>query len=263
MKHTLFRVISGAALSVLVFGGVEAAAQEFAMPVEHNHVIGSCKGDLIVNASGVEYRTGHTKDARKWTYTDIKMIRLVSPRKIEVLSYESSLTKLGRDKVFEFKVLKGEVSKEVSEFLLSRVSKPLATSSVKSEEKGEYEIPARHRHRLGGCQGLIRVYQDRVVYESARPENSRLWRWSDIQSISRTGPYQFSITGYEPKLGGPTKTHNFDLKEQMNDTAYDYLWARIYKVTLPASPEVRQSGGSDTGTHSTAMTLRSYRITRR
>lgn len=243
MKHAGFRVtgrfIGAAAFSVLIFGG-EGLAQEFTFPVQHDHAIGSCKGDLIIAQDGIEYKTAHRKDARRWAYTDIKMVKLVSPQKVEVLSYESSRAKLGRDRTFEFKVQKGEVSKEVSEFLLSRVSRPLATSFVKSEEKAQYEIPARHRHRLGGCQGTIRVYADRIVYESTRPESSRLWRWSDIQSISRSGPYQLSITSYEPKFGGPTKAYNFDLKEALTEAGYDYLWARVYKVTLPVSLEVRQ-----------------------
>jgi hypothetical protein len=105
---------------------------------------------------------------------------------------------------------------------------------VRSEEKSAYEMPARHRHSFGGCQGTIRIYGDRVVYESARPENSGLWRWTDIRAISRTNPYQLSITSYEPKMGGPTKTYNFDLKERMSDAVYDYLWSRIYNVALPA-----------------------------
>jgi hypothetical protein len=240
MKHTVLRSVGVAAVLVLLFGGATALAEEFTFSVEHNHLVGSCKGDLIIGADAVEYRTSHKKHARKWTYADIKMINLDSPTKLEVLSYESRLMKMGGDRTFQFKVVKGEVPKEASDFLLSRVSRPLATSFVKSEEKGQFEILARHRHRLGDCEGTIKILANRVVYESARPENSRLWRWSDIQGISRTGPYQFSITSYEPKLGGPTKTYNFDLKERMSDAAYDYLWTRIYKITLPASLDVRQ-----------------------
>jgi hypothetical protein len=240
MKHTVLRLIGVAAVLVLLICGAEGRAQEFTLPVEHNHLFGSCKGDLIIGADAVEYRTDHKKHSRRWNHTDIKMIKLDSPTKLEVLSYESRLMKLGGDRTFEFKVVKGEVPKAASDFLLSRVSRPLATSFVKSEEKGQFEILARHRHRLGDCEGTIKVLADRIVYESARLENSRLWRWSDVQGISRTGPFQFSITSYEPKLGGPTKTYNFDLKERMSDTAYDYLWTRIYKITLPASLDVRQ-----------------------
>lgn len=242
MKAMTIRVISSIALATLVFGGREALAQEFKYRVEHDHAIGSCKGELIINQDGVEYRTGNKKHARKWAYTDIEMIKLRSPRMLELLTYESARVKLGRDQTFEFKMLDGEVTKEVSNFLLGRVDRPLSTTFVASEEKPQYAIPVRHRHLFGGDQGTLKVYADRVIYESQKPESSRYWRWSDIRSFSRISRYELSITTFEPKFGGPTKIFNFDLKEEMNDAMYDYLWARVYRPTLPASPDEKREG---------------------
>lgn len=239
VKHLIIRLFSVAALSILIPSGW-ASAQEFTFPVEHDHMFKSCKGDLIINGDGVEYRTTHKDHARRWTYTDIKMIKLVSPKEVKVLTYESRRLKLGRDETFQFKVLTGELSKDVNDFLLARESRPLATSFVKSEENPQYAIPVRHRDSFGGDQGTLKIYADGVAYDSVRTKSSRRWRWTDIQSISRMGPYQFAITTYEPKFGGPSRNYNFDLKERMDDTVYDYLWARVYKPTLPASPDVKQ-----------------------
>jgi hypothetical protein len=239
VKHLIIRLFGVAALSILIPSGW-ASAQEFTFPVEHNHTFKSCKGDLIINGEGLEYRTTHKDHARKWTYTDIKMIKLVSPKEVNVLTYESRLLTLGRDEAFQFKVLKGEMSKDVNDFLLARVSRPLATSFVKSEEEPQYAIAVRHRQSFGSDQGTLKIYADIVAYDSVSAKSSRRWRWTDIQSISRMGPYQFAITTYEPEFGGPTKTYIFDLKERMSDSVYDYLWSRIYKPTLPASPEVKE-----------------------
>lgn len=217
-----------------------ASAQEFTFRVEHDHAIGSCKGELLINQDGVEYRTGKKEHARKWTYTDIEMMKLRSPRKVEILTYESARMKLGRDRTFEFKVLDKEVTKDVSDFLLNRVERPLSTTFVASVEKPQYSIPVRHRQSFGGDQGTLKIYADGIAYDSVGTKSSRLWRWTDIQSISRMGPYQFAVTTYEPKFGGPTRTYNFDLKERMDDDAYDFVWSRIYKPTLPASMEVKQ-----------------------
>jgi len=97
-----------------------------------------------------------------------------------------------------------------------------------------YVLPARHRHRWGGCNGELRIYEDRVIYESFEDkENSRLWRWSDIQSFGRSGRYKFEIATFEPQFGGE-KTFNFDLKEEMTDEAYDFVWKKFYKVTYYA-----------------------------
>lgn len=236
MKRLIVQLFgTTATCTILMVAAVNA--QEFQFGVEHDHTFGSCKGDLIINKDGVEYRTTNKDHARRWGYTDIKMIKLVSSHKIKVLSYESRRLKLGRDETFEFKLAKGEVSREVSDFLLARVPGPLATSFVKSDEKPTYAIPVRHRHTFSGEQGTLRIYDDGLTYDSARIKSSRHWRWTDIKTISRTDPFQFSITTYEPKFGGPTKTFNFDLKERMDDTMYDYLWTRIYKSEIPASSE--------------------------
>ena len=242
MHMTLKRMASvvTASIGFLLALASVASAQEFTFRVEHDHAIGSCKGELLINQDGVEYRTGKKEHARKLTYTDIEMIKLRSPRKVEILTYESARMKLGRDRAFEFKVLDKEVTKDVSDFLLKRVERPLSTTFVASEEKPQYAISVRHRQSFGGDQGILKIYTDGVAYDSVRTKSSRRWRWSDIQSISRLGPYQFAITTYEPKLGGPTKTYNFDLKERMDDGVYDFVWSRIYKPTLPASPEVSQ-----------------------
>jgi hypothetical protein len=226
-------------LSILVSGNAKASPQEFKFAVEHDHLIRSCKGELVINQEGVEYRTKNKEHLRKWPYTDIKMIKLASPKDIKVYTYESSWMNVGRDETFEFKVIQGQATKELSDFLLARIARPLATTFVATEEKGRYEIPVRHNHRVSSCQGVLKVYPDKLIYESSKQENSRYWRWADIQSISRTGPYQFSVTTYEPKLGGP-KLYNFDLKEQMGEAIYEYLWARVYKVTYPKTFEVKQ-----------------------
>lgn len=235
MKNRMIRMLNVVALLALVVGGREALAQEFRFKVEHDHMIKSCRGDLIISPNGVEYRTGNKDHARKWGYTDIKMIELESPKEIEIISYETSRKTLGNDRGFEFKVLESEITKEVSDFLLARVARPLATTFVATEEKPRYEFPVRHRHRFGGCQGTLKMYADRLIYESEDAEGSRYWRFSDIKSISRTGSYQFAVTTYEPEFGGPSKTYNFDLKERMDEKVYDYLWARVYKVRLPVS----------------------------
>jgi len=243
MKNQLIRMLNVAAILVLVFGGREALGQEFKFKVEHEHLVKSCKGELIISPQGIEYQTENKDHAHKWGFTDIKMIRLESPKEVEIISYERSRKTLGTDREFEFKLVEGEVTKDVSDFLLTKVERPLSTSFVATEDKPSYELPVRHRHRFGACQGLLKVYADRVVYVSDKAENSRHWRWSDIRSISRTGPYQFGVTTYEPEFGGPSKTFNFDLKEQMDETVYDYLWSRVYKVRLPKSANENRLAG--------------------
>ena len=239
MKTIIVRIARVAAVLVLALA-CKATAQEFSFTVKHEHPVGSpCVGSLVLNQDGIEYRTNHKSHSRKWSFADIKMLKLESPTKVDVMTYETSLWSLGGDRTFEFKLTEGEINKAARDFLLSRIQRPMMSSFAASEEKARFDIPARHRHRLGGCQGRIRIYSDRVVYESDQPDGSRSWRWSDIRSISREGAYQFSIVSFEPQRGGPTKVYNFDLKEPMSDEAYDGMWAKVNRPARVAVADGR------------------------
>lgn len=223
----------------------ERKATEFRFRVRHDHLRKSCAGELVVNNTGVEYLTDHEQHKRSWPFNDIRLLKLISATKIEVLTYQQrrltpSLNepfKFGSDESFKFELLESEISADLSEFLLARIKRPVLTTFVRQageENPPLYVLPARHRHRWGGCNGELRIYEDRVIYESFEDkENSRLWRWSDIQSFGRSGRYKFEIATFEPQFGGE-KTFNFDLKEEMTDEAYDFVWKKFYKVTYYA-----------------------------
>jgi hypothetical protein len=89
-------------------------------------------------------------------------------------------------------------------------------------------------HRFGGCVGTLKVYPDRVAYET---ENSRFWRYGDIQSFSQSERYRFEVVSFEDKFSGP-KAYNFQLREEPPATAYDYVWTRVYPSRF------RPDGGS-------------------
>ena len=241
MKRLVLSLITALTFSVFFLSGTEASAVEYRFKAKHDHVRKYCVGELVINDSGVEYATGEKGHSRKWQYTDIKMLKLVSPTRLKVLSYENSRLKLG-DRDFQFELTEGQLTKEVSDFVLSKVARPVSTTFVPaSDEEPVYSIPVRHRRRLGGDEGTFKVYPTGVAYESAAGgDNSRYWRWSDIQGVGRSGKFSLSVKTYEPEFGGPTKSFDFDLKEQAGDEVYDYVWDRVYGVTgrLPTASGV-------------------------
>ena len=115
----------------------------------------------------------------------------------------------------------------------------MSAASMKTEEKPIMSLLcAIDLENARTCS----MYAHMAIYESDDPEGSRRCRWSDINGIGRTGHYQFGVTTYEPEFGGPSKTYNFDLKEQMDERVYDYLWTRVYKVRLPTSINEQLAG---------------------
>lgn len=206
------------------------SAQKFEFSVEHQHTLRNCRGTLTITSSKIEYTTTHEKDSRSWFYRDIRQIKVASSTMLEIVTYEDQRRMLGRDRIFRFRLLSGQITPEVSALLLAQAKRPLVTSVMPvTGESPTFEIPVKHLHTFGGCEGVLRIYPDRVTYESQdRPSDSRFWRYSDIEHFGHPTRYRFEITTYEDKFGGPTKVYNFHLKEEIPSRVYDYLWMRVH-----------------------------------
>ncbi|MBI3950292.1 MAG: hypothetical protein HY314_07550 [Acidobacteria bacterium] len=213
------------------FAPTLVSAQSFEFPVELQRTLKNSRGTLIITPEQIEYKATEpkdSKDSRTWRYVDIRQIKVAAPTILEIATYEDAKRLLGRDRVFTFRLLEGEVTPEISALLMEKATRPVVTSVMPATE-GEpvFEIPVKHLHTLGGCEGVLRIYPDRVTYESTtKPSDSRYWRYADIQSFGWPTRFRFEITTYENKTGGPTRTFNFELKEDFPALAYDYLWLR-------------------------------------
>jgi hypothetical protein len=229
MKRLILIVVAGS----LLLAAKSAMAQSFELLVEHEHALRNCRGTLVISPERIEYRTDHKEDARSWRYTDLRQIKIESPAGIELAGYEDQKRMLGRDRVFKFKALEGEITPEISALLMERSPRSVVTSVAPATERAPaFEVPVKHLHRFGGCVGALKIYPDRVIYETLdEPENSRLWRYGDIQSFSQSERYRFEIVSFEDKFGGP-KAYNFQLREELSAAAYDYMWARVYPSRL-------------------------------
>lgn len=227
-------------ISVFAAGGRSGLAQEFRIPVRHDHALRSCRGELVITGEEIAYQTAHRHHARRWRFSEIQMLTVASRTELIILTYESGRWTFGRDRAFRFRVVEGELSPEVGAFLLSRMERPMAMALAAPWREPLQELAVRHRHRFGGCQGVLRLHPEGVAYVSSdHPRDSRFWRWSDIQGIGRLGPHQFEVTTYEPEFGGPTRTYVFDLKTGLSNEAYDFIWERVYRTTPHATEGLR------------------------
>lgn len=200
-----------------------AYAGEFVFDVKKDELIGSEKGKLIVAEDGIEFRAQNQKESRRWPYTDIKSIDLASPRKLVVKTYEDSGWKLGADREYSFEISGGEIGRELYDFLLSKIERPLAARIPLTSQAYAYELKVKHRHRFGGCHGTLKIAEDRIVYDTENARDRRAWLYRDIESFGSGNPFNLRISTY-------TETYTFDLKERMGERLYDFIWQRVYRV---------------------------------
>ena len=203
-----------------------AFAQSFTLQVEHEHTLRNCRGTLIITPENIEYQTAEKRDAQSWEYSEIRQLTVVSPIALELATYEDQPRLIGRDRIFKFRLLEGRITPEISALLAAKVTHPLVTAvPPQTDGTPQFVIPVKHLHALGGCAGTLKIYDDRIVFESQT--DARFWRYRDIQNFSHSERFRFEIVSYEDRVGG-AKAYNFQLKEELPPQAYDYLWARVY-----------------------------------
>ena len=209
--------------------GPALVAQMYELPVEHLHTLRNCHGTLVITPDGIGYRTENKEDARQWKYTDIQSIKVTAPQSIEIFTYEDQKPLFGRDRIWKFRVSKGEIPAGVSALLVEKAARPAITNAT--EEKAVaplFAVPVKHRHLLGGCDGELRVYPDRVVYESAGvPRDSRSWLYTDLDGFAHYERFSLVFITFEHNQGTSTRTYDFELKTDLPPQAETYIRERL------------------------------------
>jgi hypothetical protein len=224
-------------LLIFLLGFSSAQAQDFSYKVKHHHTLKDCRGDLNVTSDGVEFKASHAKDSRKWKFEDIRVLEIKSPTEISIVTYQDQKRWLGKDKIFTFALLGKKATPELSSFLLARVKRPMVLAVIPEDsEKPTYEIPVKHLRTISGTMGVLRIYPNKVVYQSPTMGDSRYWRIGDIQRFSQPDRFRIEIVSYVPKAGGPTEAYNFQLMEDLPAGVYDYLWVRLHPASYYPDP---------------------------
>lgn len=208
-------------------GQASAPATPAAMTfqVRHGHAFRHCEGALRLDESGIFYESSHAEHSRRWSFRDIRHIEIESPTELVVLTY-------GKPARFTFELRQGNFS-EAYRFLAGRLERGLTSRILApAAEEKRFEVPTKHRHGRGGCEGVLRIGETEILYETDHAEDKRIWRIRDLRSFGTSGPYQL-------RLATERETFTFDLKEPLPQDVYDFLWQKVYDVGFsPSRPRV-------------------------
>jgi hypothetical protein len=187
------------------------------------HRLTSTHGDLVVDGQGIEFRP--TKgSALRWSFVEIRTIDLTSPRHLSLTSYSNRHWHWPGDKEFHFE-LNTPIPPTVAAALVGKVGKPAVNGDPVPREPSFASIPARHRTRTGGTNGVLDFREDGIDYVVTGAAGGRSWRWADIQTIANPDPYHFRVGGY-------LETFDFELKQPMTGDLFDRLWDAVYARDL-------------------------------
>ncbi len=190
-------------------------------------------GQIEITEQAIVYRAEKESESRTWNYPDIQFFDRLSSREFTILTYEDQRRKLGRDRRFHFTITEGELTDELLETLQQWLRKPV-TNRVVGEVSGvEYELPVKHLHSLGGCEGRLIFTTEAVYYATENTEDSREWRLAqEIESVWSSDPYRLELHVYENNRRefSRTRVFRFALKEPLDGAYYRKLKLRLYSL---------------------------------
>jgi hypothetical protein len=193
-------------------------------------------GTLFIDQTGIEFRA--TKEhSLRWTFGEIRAV-FIAPHRLVVETYlNRSLHRPGVRK-YRFDVTQ-ILPPDVAENVAEAVGRPSQNADPKADAPAFAKIPVRHRKFASGTNGVLLFRQDGIEYVTASREDSRSWRWADLQTLSDPDPYHLFVFGFRD-------TYTFDLKAPLSRKLLDWAADQIFMhnepvngpvMTLPNGPE--------------------------
>ena len=190
-------------------------------------------GRLFVDDDGIEFRAG--KLSHRWGWGDIRTFTLSGPQAVTITDYENRHWHEPGEQTFTF-TLAIPVPPGLAARMAAMVARPVINGDPEPNVSSIAEIPAHRRERFGGSNGTLRFREDGIDYATPDDRDGRSWRWSDIQTIANSDPWQFRVTAYREIV-------EFDLKQPMPRALFDRLWTKLYASDLNLNP--RSHGGNE------------------
>jgi hypothetical protein len=203
----------------------------FAAEVQHRHLHRGNPGILEVTGDGIEFTEidKSAKHNRRWKYEQIQQL-VLSDKSLTLLSYED-VKWTGRDREWVFDDLPKDFASNYYPVWRDKLDQRFVAAIPDPEVKTLVEFPAKLTGLLKGTQGTLLFAEDRVVFRTAKPGESRTWRFSDIENVASAGPFDFSIVTLEHhgswNAGG--RDFRFQLQRPMEEARFNDLWRRLLK----------------------------------
>jgi len=187
----------------------EKPSTSWQSPAKLHRAVGSEKGDLLVGANGIEFRSGKGQTL-KLSYLEMQTFHL-SPHSLVIETYQNRKKHMPGVERLRFEMTES-VSPRVAADLAREVQRP-SQNAVPDPAAQGIVIPAHHRSFAGGTNGILRFRDGGIDYVTGTPDDSRSWRWADLQTLSSPDPYHLLAFGYRD-------TYSFDLKELLPQSLY-------------------------------------------
>jgi hypothetical protein len=219
-------------IALILLGAAMLAAQTFDV-IHKKPLWPDGHGRVEISEEAIAFEAQEEENSRRWTYTDIQHFDRISTKEFILLSYEDEKWKLGRDRSFHFVLTSGELTDDVMQAIARRLGKPLTERVVGEVAAPRYQLPVKHLHSFGGCEGKLLFTDDAIFYSTGNAKDARAWRFGlDVQSISSTDPYQMEFRVFENNRRefSRSRVYKFALKQPLDPPFYRDLKRKLYDI---------------------------------
>lgn len=175
-------------------------------------------GVLTLRTRQVEFRP-RSGPLLQWRYEEIQTFRITASQ-LTLTGYANRHWPIPGERSFKFH-LATPPSPSVSALLASQVGKPSANARPDASIAALRVLDARHDRKIGGSNGTLRFLAQGIDYVATPKDDSRSWRWADIQTLELPDAYHF-------RVGGFGEIYDFSLKQPMDHQFFDQLWNQVY-----------------------------------
>jgi hypothetical protein len=189
--------------------GSGQAVMAWESPARLHRAIKTEKGNLKINGEEIEFLSIKGRSF-KWPFVEVQTFFL-APHRLAIETYQNRKHHLPGMQRFRFD-LDQTVPPDVAAALSRRVGRP-SQNSVPDPTVQSIAIPAHHRTLTGGTNGSLRFTASGIDYVTDVHDDSRSWRWADLQTLSDPDVYHLLVFGYRD-------TYAFDLKKPLPQSLF-------------------------------------------
>ncbi|MDP2318978.1 MAG: hypothetical protein Q8O42_06545 [Acidobacteriota bacterium] len=201
------------------------AAQPAAIEVREDTAFGGHPGTLRVGDDGVTFEARDPKRSRRWTFGEVRQLRIESSRRIVVETYQSrGWSRLGHSRTFEYRTTTPVTPEWVGE-VLSRITRPVVTSVI-PPRAAPAQFTADVHHEGTDTAGRLALYAEGLVFETTRDGFARFWRLTDLDAVLLQDRYRLLVTVYEGSREH-VRPFLFTLKHELPPGFYEQLWRAV------------------------------------
>jgi hypothetical protein len=182
-------------------------------------LISSNHGNLLIDQNGVEFQAGNER-SRHWTLAEIHTV-FIAPHRLVLKTYVNRSLHRPGEREYRFDLTQ-PLPPAVAAALAEALARPSQNADPNPDAAAIAIIPVRHRAFSSGTNGVLRFRRDGIDYVTTAHEDSRSWRWGDLQTLSDPDSYHLFIFGYRD-------TYTFDLKAPASGKLLDWATDEMFK----------------------------------